>query len=78
MSSEIKECPKCRGQLIRGFIPDYTNGPTLVGSWHEGIPKKSFWTGVKAPVSGGVPIGVYRCSSCGYLEFYAGPEYGVS
>jgi hypothetical protein len=78
MSDEVKECPKCRGWLVRGFVPDHSHGVNYVGSWHEGSPKKSFWMRVKAPVSEGLPIGAYRCSTCGYLEFYAGGEYGAS
>jgi hypothetical protein len=81
MDGEVKECPKCRGQLVRGFIPDYSHAAILVGRWHEGTPRKSFfgwWRCMKAPKSDGLPVGVYRCSTCGYLEFYAGSEYGAS
>jgi len=64
-------CPKCNGDMAQGFIPDFSYGTCHVGSWHEGQPKKSVWTGTKAPVSGGIPIGAFRCKGCGYLEFYS-------
>ena len=67
----ISSCPKCNSEMVQGFIPDHAHGAHHVGSWHEGRPKKSFWTETKAPVSGGIPIGAFRCKSCGYLELYS-------
>ena len=52
-----RQCPKCKGRMVQGFIPDYSEGSILVGSWHEGPPRKSFWGRTKAPLSGGTPIG---------------------
>lgn len=74
--SELR-CPKCNSQMVQGFIPDHTHGAHLVGSWHEGAPKKSFWRGTKAPISAGIPIGAFRCSGCGYLELYADTKFAA-
>ena len=57
--------------MTQGFVPDYTYGGRLVANWHEGEPKKSFWTQTKEPCTQGLPIGAFRCGKCGYLEFYA-------
>ena len=77
MSNETLQCPKCQGQMIQGFVPDYTEGATLVGGWHKGQPNKSFWTGTKAPLRDGMPIGAFRCQKCGFLEFYSDPKFAA-
>lgn len=71
------QCPKCKNQMILGFVPDSTYGTYLVGSWHKGQPKKSYWTGTKMSKSVGIPIGAYRCSNCGYIELYADAKFAA-
>lgn len=68
-------CPKYEGQMVQGFIPDFARNGAYVGCWHEGKPQKSFWTGTKITASAALPIGAFRCQNCGYLEFYANPEF---
>ena len=76
---ELKnKCPKCNDRMVQGFIPDHLGGGALVGNWIEGPPKKSFWTGTKAPMDGGIPIAAFRCANCGFLEFYARDEFAAS
>ena len=78
MTSEQKKCPKCPGNMIQGFVPDYhAHATAFVGNWHRGQPKKSFWTRTKAPHDQGVPIGAFACEKCGFLEFYAGPDFAA-
>ncbi len=74
MKDENIQCPKCQGEMIQGFLPDQSP-IILVSAWHEGHPKKSFWTGTKAPLAEGIPIGAFRCGKCGFLEFYADPKF---
>jgi hypothetical protein len=69
------ECPKCQGRMAQGFVPDWTYGAICAQEWHQGRPKKSLLTKTKRPRGAGRPIGAYRCTKCGYLEFYAGHEY---
>ncbi len=77
MTSEPKKCPKCSGNMLQGFLPDfYSHGALFVGSWMEGEPKKSFWTRTQ-PREGGVPIGAFRCQNCGFLEFYADQKFAA-
>lgn len=57
--------------MVRGFIPDFAFGVTLVSSWHEGAPQKSSWKKTKASARMGIPIEAFRCSNCGYLALYA-------
>lgn len=75
MNNQRKQCPKCGGEMVRGFIPDYSQAAVLVGSWQEGQPKKSFWTRTKVSYAEGIPIGAFRCRGCGFLEFYADSSF---
>ena len=77
MTSEKKQCPKCSGEMAQGFVPDYSHGTINVMRWHAGQPKKSFWTGTKARLPEGVPIGAFRCQRCGFLEFYCDARFAA-
>jgi hypothetical protein len=77
MNSKQLRCPRCQGEMIQGFVPDYTHQHALVETWHEGQPKKSFWRHTKAPRTQGISIGAFRCEKCGYLEFYAHPSFAA-
>jgi hypothetical protein len=71
MADESIECPKCGGEMERGFIADQTYGGVLPSKWIEGAPESSFWTGVKTRGKVDVEVSTYRCAECGYLESYA-------
>jgi predicted nucleic-acid-binding Zn-ribbon protein len=53
--SEVKKCPKCSGDMEKGYL--------LFASWAQEEP--SLWVFPK-----GKGIIAYRCKSCAYLEFY--------
>ncbi|MBO6576883.1 MAG: hypothetical protein JJ896_16065 [Rhodothermales bacterium] len=72
--SEHDVCLRCAGRMELGFTLDINQGSRRVMGWHPGHPRKSFFTGVKNPGEE-IPIGVLRCVNCGYLEFYARPEF---
>lgn len=72
-----RRCPKCAGEMVQGFVLDQTEGSQFVGHWHEGRPRWSFWSGVKAAPYDGIPIGTFRCASCGFLEFYADSQFAA-
>jgi hypothetical protein len=62
--------------MEQGFVVDNAHGARVVSEWVPGAPLKSFWTGTKLPTGDlSLPIGTYRCSSCGYLESYAREEF---
>lgn len=71
------QCPKCKSGMEQGFVLDYTHGGRVVSHWAAGAPLKSFWVGTKLPDEKLVPVGTYRCSSCGYLEQFARPEFAA-
>ena len=71
MTKAQNKCPKCDGDMVRGFILDYANGAIVVPNWYEGVPKKSFWIGTSEPTTEGIPVVAFRCSSCGFVEFYS-------
>jgi len=72
-----RQCPKCTGGMEPGFVIDQNYGAMVVSQWAAGAPLKSFWSGTKLPEEKLIPIGTYRCSSCGYLESYARPEFAA-
>lgn len=68
-------CCKCQSPMERGWILDSGHSSSFQSSWVEGEPRGSLFgvfTGGKS-ASGKVrrSIDAYRCSQCGYLEFYA-------
>ena len=78
MASSSHQCPKCNSGMNRGFVIDNTEGGgRRVTQWAAGPPRKSFWLGTKLPDEDLVPIGAYRCSSCGYVELYARQDFAA-
>jgi hypothetical protein len=63
--------------MEQGFIVEYTGGSNRVSTWVPGAPQKSFWTHTKVRFDETVPIGVFRCKSCGFLESYARDEFAA-
>jgi hypothetical protein len=78
-SDVSRVCPKCNGAMEQGFTVDLgmsditTFGSRYVSRWAPGAPLKSLLFKTKVPTT--VPIGTFRCASCGYLESYARPEF---
>jgi hypothetical protein len=64
-------CPKCGGPMEEGFLRDSSYGGQVEGTWVEGKPQRSFWSGVSMRGREQLPITSYRCEGCGYLESYA-------
>ena len=77
MTTSPQQCPKCNGRMEQGFVLDHTYGGRLVSRWAPGAPQKSFWNGTKLP-DDSVPIGSFRCESCGYLELYARHKFAAT
>ena len=68
-------CPKCRQEMVQGWVMDVTYGGRVPQQWAPGAPRQSFWTGTKRPDAPLVPVAAFRCPSCGLLEFYARDEF---
>ena len=83
MDQAILSCPKCQGEMVNGYVIDRSHAFTFVPQWVEGTPTRnslfeSMFTGqgIKQPKSDKwIPIGTFRCQSCGFLEFYAREEF---
>ena len=55
-----------------GFVFDKVGqGSALAPEWTEGVPERSFWTGLNMSGHERHSVVTYRCSACGYLESYA-------
>jgi hypothetical protein len=59
--------------MVQGFIIDHGHYNVITyGQWAEGHPKKTFFGSLKSPKKDKqLPIGAFRCPSCGYVELYA-------
>jgi hypothetical protein len=76
MSAEKTRYPECNGEMVQGFIVEWSQGGgRRVSSWVGGAPEKSFWHGTSVPTEKYVPVGTFRCSACGFLESFARPEF---
>ena len=71
MAREL-ECLRCKGPMERGFVADKAHySVPETQKWVEGIPERSFWSGLKTKDRDVVPVSTWRCERCGYLESYA-------
>ena len=65
-------CPKCDKLMDRGHLPDAGPGHWQLSSWAPGNPEpRRFFGGIKYDADTVMPLAAYRCSACGYVEFYA-------
>ncbi len=78
MNERATQCPKCQGLMERGFLPNVIQGGLLVMNWVQGVPHQTFWSAVQ-PERGSdkIPVGAFRCQTCGFLEFYARTEFAA-
>lgn len=71
--SAVYKCPKCDAEMVSGYLLDRflferAAKPTL---WVDGERVPSF-TGVAPGGEGQIEVDAYRCTSCGFVELYAG------
>jgi predicted nucleic-acid-binding Zn-ribbon protein len=60
-------CPKCKSMMEPGFVRDYFDSNSFDhAGWSPAGEKQHLFTYGKF-----TKMIVYRCSNCGYLEFYA-------
>jgi hypothetical protein len=59
-----------------GFLPDRTDSSSssAQGTWVEGLPEKSFWTGLKLKGKRRLAIYAWRCPRCTLVRLYAPEE----
>jgi predicted nucleic-acid-binding Zn-ribbon protein len=70
MFNEIN-CPKCQTRMQEGFVLDHGDYNIKIQPvWIEGAPEESFWSGLKTSGRNAFNVRAFRCSRCGYLEFY--------
>ena len=71
-SSQDVTCPKCSATMEAGFTLEI--GPGSYGTqaqWIEGVPETRLLSGLKTKGKRMLPIEMFRCQQCGYLESYA-------
>lgn len=65
-------CLRCGGTMEEGYLNGYTSTATST-RWISGAFGPSRWTGLPADWRHRRKLAVqtYRCTDCGYLDFYA-------
>jgi hypothetical protein len=72
MAVRTLECLRCGGPMEQGFVADKAHySVPEVQNWVEGVPERSFWSGIRLKGKEVLPVMTYRCEKCGYLESYA-------
>ncbi|RYG62843.1 hypothetical protein EON80_22355 [bacterium] len=65
----MKTCPKCQSDMEAGYIrEDFSNERH---PWISGVPANSWLGRTIAKSSRVIPMTAYRCTKCGFVEFYA-------
>jgi predicted nucleic-acid-binding Zn-ribbon protein len=65
------KCSKCGGEMQEGFVPDEDFSKRWVSRWVAGKPEQGLLGHPKVSGKQHYSILSFRCSKCGYLEFYA-------
>ncbi|MDB5345262.1 MAG: hypothetical protein JWP89_3639 [Schlesneria sp.] len=76
MSESAMSCPKCQGEMVQGYVLDFTPIGLSVSQWNAGSPKRAGLNSILDSTSQ-IPIGTFRCRSCGFLESYAREEFAA-
>jgi hypothetical protein len=73
-------CAECGGHMEMGVIVDRGHGGVADASyWMEGIKEKALWIGpIKTWGKKTHYISALRCTTCGFLKLYAGPDNSES
>ena len=80
MSAGTNRCPKCNGGMVQGFACGREGPNRILSTWEEGVPEKVGWLFRqvrKVPPDKSVPVAIFRCLACGFLESYARPEFAA-
>lgn len=70
----ITRCPKCNGQMERGFNLDVSHGQVLAAKWADGVANLRWWGSVDLKNRRKYAIVSDRCVKCGFMEQYATEE----
>jgi predicted nucleic-acid-binding Zn-ribbon protein len=68
-------CPKCQSVMEKGYTVEWHGKYALSDKWYPGVPEESDFFGLKTgmfkvDLERAHPTTTYRCTNCGYLEFY--------
>lgn len=57
--------------MQEGFVMDEAYSTRPAAHWIAGKPIQGFFGSIRVKGKDHLPIQTYRCSKCGYLEWYA-------
>jgi hypothetical protein len=66
------QCSKCGSDMEEGLLLEKGDGGVLSGeTWVQGLPEKSWLSGLSLKGKLVYDVTTFRCIACGYLESYA-------
>jgi predicted nucleic-acid-binding Zn-ribbon protein len=66
------KCSKCGAEMQQGFVPDQGHdGKRFIPHWVAGTPEEGFFGSPKVRGKEQYSILSFRCTKCGFLDFYA-------
>jgi hypothetical protein len=66
-------CTDCQRRMEGGYLLDTKEHGYVAGSWVEGPPEKSFWTGLSIKGRRKLTVYAWRCPGCTQVRLFA-PE----
>lgn len=81
MQHESK-CPKCSSKMEEGYATEHTTYHVITRvviqhSWLPGAPALNRYGGIdekRTDATKALPVTMFRCVKCGYLESFANPR----
>ena len=64
------QCPKCGQPMQEGFVPEASQSRAGETRWVSGVPEVGYF-GLSLRGREVIEMRAFRCTVCGYLEFYA-------
>jgi predicted nucleic-acid-binding Zn-ribbon protein len=76
MAQQVYACPKCGGDMRRGFLAERGEHSTFVAKWIDGEPVNAEIFGIRGQNvniqnRNSFQVRSLRCDLCGFLELYA-------
>lgn len=66
-------CPDCQRRMEGGYLLGSSESARTVGTWVEGPPERSRWTGLKLKGRRQLTVYAWRCPGCSQVRLFA-PE----
>ena len=73
-TAAARQCVKCSGDMECGVLLDRSQAAIYPAIWADGPLERNLLGGLKPKDRRLYRVAAWRCSGCGYLEFFAQQE----